>query len=340
VLAAALVVPCAPVAAAAERPATPSGEGLRHTYPLETRRPEVRIGTRPAAQPVRGRTAARASTTDDVAPLLAVIAAVGLVAGVSLRRRGRRRHERRAPAGRLTKRSAAARPLPTTAPPEPTRDWTAEIAWRDTRPHPHFVVVAHADDGEEAEVLSSEPVQWPPRDAAGVAILERLVSGLQTTLLESGWIAGERGDAWYASRFAWAAREPMPEPPRHAGAGGVQPLPQSPKGREELCRCEIGWDPGYLASRFTAVMRAPGSRRARVVAESEPFAWTHGSANAPEGPSHAGAVEALVAALERAGWERVGTGGGWWAEQLVWRHDEPPPRSLERRPLEAAARRQ
>jgi hypothetical protein len=107
--------------------------------------------------------------------------------------------------------------------------------------------------------------------------------------------------------------------------------PGWPPEARTLWRCEIRFDAGYSASRFTATMHPPaGSEgRTRVVARSEPLRWLFMSPPDPKVPEHRGAAVALARALRAAGWEVVGRGGGWFAERYVWRHDGEPPTDID-----------
>jgi hypothetical protein len=105
------------------------------------------------------------------------------------------------------------------------------------------------------------------------------------------------------------------------------------EGTETLWRCEVQWDAGYRMSRFTATMRRPRARRGQVVAASEPFKWMLMTEPSDDGADYRAAVDALVRALQTAGWERIDTGPEWWGERFVWRHDEPPPDRVDVEPV-------
>jgi hypothetical protein len=224
-------------------------------------------------------------------------------------------------------------------PPEPGREWLAEIAWRKLERGAVFVVVARSADGVEAVISTSDRVEWPPRSGAAIATLERVVSGLETTLRDAGWSPLEPGGAWYAKRFEWAARDAAPVPATVAGTptGRFRRQPAWPADSEALWRCEIKWDAGYVTSRYIAVMRDPGSRSRRTVAASEPYSWMFRAEPEQDDPGHASAVRGLVAGLEQAGWERVEPANRWWAHRFVWRRADPPPEHLELSPADASA---
>jgi hypothetical protein len=134
-----------------------------------------------------------------------------------------------------------------------------------------------------------------------------------------------------------APRRPAPE--RAAGpAAAVTASRFAPHGggdwpaeAEGLWRCEIRFDAGYSASRFTAMVQPPAGSdaRSRVVARSEPLRWLFMSLPDAKVSEHRSAALALARALRAAGWEVVGRGGGWYAERYVWRGEGEPPAHVE-----------
>jgi hypothetical protein len=95
-----------------------------------------------------------------------------------------------------------------------------------------------------------------------------------------------------------------------------------------MWRCEIVWAEGYVRSSFRVVAYAPGKRRGRTIAESEPFKWM---LNAPPNQHSAEQVaeaRRLTAALASAGWEHTEAGPDWYASRFVWRRPGAPPQEL------------
>jgi hypothetical protein len=134
-----------------------------------------------------------------------------------------------------------------------------------------------------------------------------------------------------------SARAQPPEAPARRAPGATATVATEKRGAgwppeaRTLWRCEIRFDAGYSASRFTAMAQPPsGSEgRSRVVARSEPLRWLFMSPPDPKVPEHRGAALALARALRAAGWEVVGRGSGWYAERYVWRRDGEPPAHIE-----------
>ena len=63
----------------------------------------------------------------------------------------------------------------------------------------------------------------------------------------------------------------------------------------------------------------PGGGKRRQIGESPPLRWTLMSDPEPPTPEFVAVVRALMAALEAAGWERIGPGGPWYAQRFLWR---------------------
>jgi hypothetical protein len=235
------------------------------------------------------------------------------------------------------------------SPPDPDRRSTAEIEWARAGDTAHFCVVARGQRDEDEPVLArSEPFDWPPQGSEAVQALVAAADALSEALTLAGWKSLPRGEAWYAKRFEW---EPVPEtewaPPRPGpSAAAVEPsrpptnrfraASEWPPGTEALWRCAITWRSGYTRSRFEVVMHDPaGEADDRVIAASAPFKWLlMGDPDQDEASFREAALD-LAAALESAGWERVGVGARWYAAHFVWRGGEPPADES----LVAAARR-
>jgi len=239
-------------ALAADPAPTPSGEHLRDTYPLKTDSPKSRLPAPAATRPASDRKPVPAvKQKADFTPLLTlvVLLAIGAASlcGVAwhiwrhLRRDGPESatsappepesanegsNRRRPRAGR---RFEPRRWALTGAPPDPAREWTAEVAWRNADGRSRFVVGARPGDEAEVAILTSDAIEWPPRGGEGIAALERVVRELEAQLLEAGWTALEPGQAWYAKRFAWAPREVAPDPAMASApaAEQAQPAPSS-----------------------------------------------------------------------------------------------------------------
>jgi hypothetical protein len=250
--------------------------------------------------------------------------------------------------GREPPERGAARERRGLRPPDEARDWTAEIRWQHSGGESRFCAIV-SDGGGETVIARSEPLDWPPQDSHAVQALVEAVDALSEALTIAGWTPIAGGAAWYEKRFRWLAAPastewapprpvrsvaPAPDPPP-ARAGGAparrfrQPAAW-PADSERLPRCEIKWRPGYARSRFEVVMHDPG-RRDRVIAGSAPFKWLFMSDPQPGGAAFRDALRELVAALESAGWERVGVGVSWYAIRFVWRSDGAPPDDIPRR---------
>ena len=83
--------------------------------------------------------------------------------------------------------------------------------------------------------------------------------------------------------------------------------------------CSIAWKPGHHRSRFQAVMRLPGERRQRVVAESAGLPWPPKDSKNPPTRELEAALTSLVAQMVAAGWEPMQSDGSWTERRFVWR---------------------
>ena len=228
---------------------------------------------------------------------------------------------------------------PGVRPPDPDRSWTAEIQWARSGDSARFCVVARDEQGRTESVIArSEPFDWPPEGTDAVQALVGAADALAEALTLAGWRPLSPGEAWYAKRFEWESAPvsewapPRPDPsttpvePVRAPTNRFRPAEAWAPGTEALWRCAITWRPGYARSRFEVVMHAPaGEADDRVIAASEPFKWLFmGDPDANDATFRDAALD-LAAALEAAGWKRVGVGTAWYAARFVWPGDEPPP---------------
>jgi len=224
-------------------------------------------------------------------------------------------------------------------PPDPDRLWTAEIQWARSEDTARFCVVARDEQGDTESVIArSEAFGWPPEGTEAVQALVGAADALSEALTLAGWKPLPRGAAWYAKRFAWEPAPvsdwapPQPGPsvtpvePAGARTNRFRPTGEWPPGTEALWRCAITWRPGYARSHFEVVMHDPaGTADDRVIAVSPPFKWLFMGDPDPNGAAFRAAALDLAAALESAGWERVGVGAPWYAARFVWPGDEQPP---------------
>jgi hypothetical protein len=300
--------------------------------------------------------------------LVLVALALTLAAGAGWTARRRwvipavRRHRRRAAARRqlgwslrvAAPRSGAAVPRRTArpaaggdpAPPDPTRQWLAEVRWDETGAR-FRVVASSLEDGSENVIAASEPVEWPPASPAAFRRMADAAQGLSDALERAGWAPMARGKAWYAARFMWLPDDGRSVGPEHAAlwAGpepeASAPEPPGPRARTDrfqrdarpaetdaLWRCEIRWRSGQTRSHFEAVARdlAGGSR---PVAGSENLGRSTRAAPGPEDDRARAAVGALRDALLDDGWTPIEPGSPWYAERFVWRRDGTPPTHLD-----------
>jgi hypothetical protein len=227
---------------------------------------------------------------------------------------------------------------PAVHPPDSDRRWTAEIQWARAEHTARFCVVARDEEGQSEPVIArSEPFDWPPEGNDAVRALVGAADALSEGLTLAGWKPLPRGEAWYAKRFEWEPAPvtdwapPVPAPPAtpeptRTPTHRFRPTREWPTGTEELWRGEINWRSGYTRSRFEVVMHDPGGEADdRVIATSPPFKWLFMGDPDPSDATFREAALDLAAALESAGWERVGVGTPWYAARFVWHGDEPPP---------------
>jgi hypothetical protein len=354
------VIAIAPQSAWAQDPdVTPSARELWEEYPLH----EQPAGATPTAdetrvQPSGRRTSAPTGDADGGAAPLLVFGALGAVLALAgftvLRRRGFRlpgRSSSAAPPGapllaaasvaamvpderRRSPRLTAVAPAPVEPhdepaeadalhPPDPARPWTAELDWQDLGRGARFCVVGRpAGGGDGAVIAASEPLAWPPRDAAAVRQMRNDVARMEAALLGAGWAPLEPGEAWYSKRFAWTPTEPL-------SAGRFKRETAWPADAEDLWRCEIKWQPGYVNSRFAAVTSEPEGRRGVTVGRSEALKWLFMADPSPRAPEQREEVMRMDERLLAAGWEPAGRGRDWYGLRYVWRHDGPPPLELD-----------
>jgi hypothetical protein len=375
-VAAALVLcaAAAPGAHAQARGGEPTAEHLWEAYPLDDGTPPP-VPTRTATpEPEPDRRAAPNDPGDgDAWPLPVLLATGALVAGglaVQRRRAGARpsppdpapaparRRLPRAPALPLLSREARMTPTGrfrrTTAlprPPEPLRPWIADVRWEQEAGSGRFRAVAASADGDEAELLCSEPIPWPP-STDGARALAEAVEAIEATLLEAGWQARPKGEAWYARRYAWAPERavavasrpaltpptptPAPAPPAAADPwtdAALQLAEGTVVADLDRWRCRIRWRAGWRSSRFEAIVMPPGKKRGPCIAASAEFAWTFKADPDPGLPEVRAAVAALRAELRAAGWEPAGIGRQWYAHRFAWTSDDDPPDTVTAGPV-------
>jgi hypothetical protein len=95
------------------------------------------------------------------------------------------------------------------APPDPHTAWDAEVRWVQDDRSGHFrAEAAPIEGGPAVELVSSEPIAWPP-SAEGAQALSAAVQQIEDALVDAGWQSLPGGDAWYARRFTW---DPVPLP--------------------------------------------------------------------------------------------------------------------------------
>ena len=119
-----------------------------------------------------------------------------------------------------------------------------------------------------------------------------------------------------ALRSAQPSRpQPQPQPQPEPELPGMTParrfarLVPWPEEAVTLWTCEIDWKPGYRRSTFRAIAEPPGAGKRRQIGESPPVRWTLMSDPEPPTPALVAAVRPLMAALEAAGWQRIGPAG-------------------------------
>jgi hypothetical protein len=158
-----------------------------------------------------------------IAGVCIVLLALGLI-GWRTRRKGAlpggaplpgdrvRAARRSARATRATIRQAPA--TPSAAPPDPTRDWQAEIEWRRRPDGSRFYMTATtAGSSERIAVGESAPLAWPPTGPDSVEALTRAVDRLESSAVAAGWKPAPAGPVWYAKRFTWHVPVCQPEQP-------------------------------------------------------------------------------------------------------------------------------
>jgi hypothetical protein len=335
---------------------TPSAKELWNTYPLTPT--STPAATRTPA-PERN-VSARAATTGGgdglwVAAVAALVAVTigGLALVATRRRRGGSSTTRSEPSTKGPSRPAQRAPerdqrlLSITSqpwlPPDETRAWEAEIEWSEANGGGRFAATAREPGSATAIVIAeSSTVTWPPADRVSMRALPDAVAELERSLLTAGWTPRTAGAHWYAKRFAWTPRTVAPSAPDDAPRqsqrlAAVVELPAEPTGRfrrdgdwpdgsEALWRCELHWDSGIVSSRFEAVAYEPGTRRRRVVGSSTSFKWRMLGDPSGSLARYSSEQARLTAALEAAGWERVGRGECWYSERFIWRGaGEPAP---------------
>jgi hypothetical protein len=201
-----------------------------------------------------------------------------------------------------------------------------------------FRVVARARPGHKGiTIAQSRPLKWPPTEDASVQALVEAAGALEQALVDAGWSLIGRGESWFATRFAWSPVAATQEQTRSSPTEAPPPpmrrsrqRPAWPEGTERLWRCELAWHPGYIASRFIAVVHAPNeSGHGTEIARSEPLRGRPTAEPDPESNQQRAAVSRLAAALEAMGWERVARGRSWYPERFVWRRKEAPPLRVE-----------
>jgi hypothetical protein len=140
---------------------------------------------------------------------------------------------RSARATRATIRQAPA--TPSAAPPDPTRDWQAEIEWRRRPDGSRFCMTATlAGSSERIAIGESSPLAWPPTGPDSVEALTRAVERLESSAVAAGWRPAPPGPVWYAKRFTWHvasdASAPLSSPPAPPplGTGRFQRLTDWP----------------------------------------------------------------------------------------------------------------
>jgi hypothetical protein len=195
--------------------------------------------------------------------------------------------------------------------------------------------------GGTTVIARSEALDWPPIDSDAVRALVEAADALTEALVAAGWNPVERGNAWYERRFEWAPKAPTDwRPPRADLTPRLRqrfrPGATWPEDSEQLWRCEIKWKSGYARSRFQAVAHDPENGTDKVVGTSPAFKWMLLGEPDVRDADFREAARGLAAALEAAGWERVGTGYDWYAARFVWRVDEPPPDRVEDAPVSAS----
>jgi hypothetical protein len=112
--------------------------------------------------------------------------------------------------GQDSRRTGIAAPATVAWPPDPLREWTAEIEWRPSAGGARFCASARTGKAGAVILAESPALQWPPSDPASVQALTDAAESLAATLAAAGWSPLPPGSAWYAKRFAWTPLGDMP----------------------------------------------------------------------------------------------------------------------------------
>jgi hypothetical protein len=108
-----------------------------------------------------------------------------------------------------------------------------------------------------------------------------------------------------------AAPAPEPQRPRRFAR---RPWPPE---ADRAWTCVIDWKPGYVRSRFRAMVAPPGEARREPFAQSRPR-WTFMDEPEPPTPDMVEVVRELVAELVDAGWVPIDRSGAWYAQRFLW----------------------
>ena len=214
--------------------------------------------------------------------------------------------------------SWAPAPVPTAKPKRPAQPKPAAKAKPVAKPKP-AAKAKPAAGAKPTPAANAKPKAAPKQDPKPAPKPERARPKAKG---ERSLESVRRPAAAPGASAAGAATTSRPAEKRSAG------WPPDAKG---LWRCEIRFDAGYSASRFTATVHPPAGseERSRVIARSESLRWLFMSPPDAKVPEHRNAALALARALRGAGWEVVGRGGGWYAERYVWRGEGDPPAHVE-----------
>lgn len=108
--------------------------------------------------------------------------------------------------------------------------------------------------------------------------------------------------------------------PKSTGVRPALPTPARAAPPPEEGAVEIAWFRGYVKSRFYVLLEASdGSQR---LVEGPWFAWRKAEPPPPPLPEIVAARDALLAKLEREGWEECGRGQDWYSQRVTprrWR---------------------
>jgi hypothetical protein len=115
-------------------------------------------------------------------------------------------------------------------PPDPSRQCSAEIEWRQEADGARFEVLCGALDPEPATLIAeSDVLEWPPSGPAAVQALTDAVDELASGLTSAGWTALEPGAAWYAKRFIWHPTATLAAPDEIEPAADLARSPDEPE---------------------------------------------------------------------------------------------------------------